>query len=208
MVNEICSRLCAGTGCLQGPLTVSPCMCCWMQNCLKHFGNTLECCLQVGRLQKSMCPLILILRWVVLTILRFNLILWLWVTKRVGSFLFFPVSLKHTPYVLHQVVWQSTYSPDTGTTVKVDDVSWKTGACRPPGSCDFESGQCNFLNVRREDGHDWVLANGGFQGPETDHTTQTPDGRCTFTSAEKHEHTHKKQIPHLFCSMKNRFYSA
>ncbi|TWW73586.1 LDL-receptor class A domain-containing protein 2 Skeletal organic matrix MAM and [Takifugu flavidus] len=74
-----------------------------------------------------------------------------------------------------KVVLQTIHSPDSNATMKVDDVSLRDGACHPPGSCDFESGQCNWINVHREDGHDWVLANGGFRGPEADHTTQTPE---------------------------------
>lgn len=63
--------------------------------------------------------------------------------------------------------------------VKLDDISVKNGACSPPGNCDFESGQCNWVNILKEDGHGWVLANGGFLGPPTDHTTQTPHGMIT-----------------------------
>lgn len=97
--------------------------------------------------------------------------------------LFIPVNLNnmnYIAYVLHQVVLQTMHSPASNVTVKVDDVSLRDGACRPSASCDFESGQCNWLNVRREDGNDWILANGAFQGPETDHTTETPQGRYTF----------------------------
>lgn len=62
------------------------------------------------------------------------------------------------------------------TAVHIDDISVRNGACSPSGSCDFESGQCNWINIPKEDGHDWVLANGGFQGPPTDHTSGTPEG--------------------------------
>lgn len=91
------------------------------------------------------------------------------------------------------MVLQTIRGPGTKATVKVDDVSLRDGACRPPGSCDFEFGQCNWLNVHREDGHDWVLANGGFRGPETDHTTQTPEGRYTLTCIKTL--TYKRKIP-------------
>lgn len=64
----------------------------------------------------------------------------------------------------------------TNSTVRLDDISVRDGACSPPGSCDFESGQCTWVNIPKEDGHDWVLARGGFHGPPTDHTTQTPEG--------------------------------
>lgn len=67
MVNETCSCLCPGTGFLQGHLTASPWTCYGMGNCLQHSGNNLECRLQVGKLQKSLCLLLLNLRWAVLT---------------------------------------------------------------------------------------------------------------------------------------------
>lgn len=78
--------------------------------------------------------------------------------------------------MLYQVVFSTTHVPGSTTTVKLDDISVSTGACHPPVSCDFESGQCNWINIPREDGHDWFPANGGFHGPSTDHTTQTPEG--------------------------------
>ncbi|XP_059201290.1 MAM and LDL-receptor class A domain-containing protein 1-like [Centropristis striata] len=57
----------------------------------------------------------------------------------------------------------------------------------PPGSCDFESGQCTWVNIPKEGGHEWVLANGGFQGPPTDHNTQTPEGLFLLSSS-LHQH--------------------
>ncbi|CAJ1072730.1 MAM and LDL-receptor class A domain-containing protein 2 [Xyrichtys novacula] len=81
------------------------------------------------------------------------------------------------------VVFKAAHVPGSDSTVKLDDVSVKDGACSPPGSCDFESGLCTWMNTRKEDGHDWVLASGGLQGPPTDHTTQTPDGQFMLSSA-------------------------
>lgn len=66
--------------------------------------------------------------------------------------------------------------PGTNDSVKIDDFSVRDGPCSPSGSCDFESGQCTWVNIPKEDGHEWVLANGGSYGPPTDHTTQTPEG--------------------------------
>lgn len=84
--------------------------------------------------------------------------------------------LPKTAHVPHQVAFTAEHVPGTNSTVKLDDISVREGVCSPPGSCDFESGQCTWVNVPRVHGHDWVLANGGFQGPPTDHTTQTPEG--------------------------------
>lgn len=76
----------------------------------------------------------------------------------------------------YHVVFKGVHVPGMNSTVHIDDFSVRDGACSPSGSCDFESGQCTWVNIPEEDGHDWVLANGGFQGPPTDHTTQTPEG--------------------------------
>ncbi|XP_069014100.1 apical endosomal glycoprotein [Embiotoca jacksoni] len=84
-----------------------------------------------------------------------------------------------------QVVFKAQHVPGMSSTVKIDDFSMKDGACSPPGSCDFESGQCTWVNIPREGGHDWVLASGGSLGPPTDHTTQTPDGWFLLSSSRQ-----------------------
>ncbi|XP_070701014.1 MAM and LDL-receptor class A domain-containing protein 1 [Pempheris klunzingeri] len=81
------------------------------------------------------------------------------------------------------VVFKAVYEPDANSTVKLDDISVRDGPCTPPGSCDFESGQCTWVNIPKDDGHNWVLASGGFQGPPTDHTTQTPEGWFLLSSS-------------------------
>ncbi|XP_038573588.1 MAM and LDL-receptor class A domain-containing protein 1 [Micropterus salmoides] len=92
------------------------------------------------------------------------------------------------------VVFKSVYVPGTNSTVKLDDISVRDGVCSPPGSCDFESGQCTWVNVPKEDGHDWVLASGGFQGPPTDHTTQTPEGWFLLSSSLHQNHSSLAQV--------------
>lgn len=88
---------------------------------------------------------------------------------------FFCNSCKIPPKTV-DVPHQVAFKADTNSAAKLDDISVRNGPCNPPGSCDFESGQCSWINIPKEGGHDWVLANGGFHGPPTDHTTQTPDG--------------------------------
>uniref|UniRef100_A0A3Q3KDZ0 MAM domain-containing protein n=1 Tax=Monopterus albus TaxID=43700 RepID=A0A3Q3KDZ0_MONAL len=95
------------------------------------------------------------------------------------------LSSPNTPYHVSGVAFKAQYVPGTNITVKLDDISLRDGACSPPGSCDFESGSCSWVNIPKENGHDWVLANGGFQGPPTDHTTQTPDGTTSDTAQVK-----------------------
>ncbi len=55
---------------------------------------------------------------------------------------------------------------------------FKTGACSPRGSCDFESGECTWVNVANgvTDGRDWIHADGHYRGPLVDYTTHTADG--------------------------------
>lgn len=74
------------------------------------------------------------------------------------------------------MAFKAVHVPGTNSSVKLDDISVRDGACSPPGACDFESGQCTWVNIPKNHGHDWVVAHGGFQGPPTDHTTETQDG--------------------------------
>ncbi|XP_068593728.1 MAM and LDL-receptor class A domain-containing protein 1 isoform X2 [Cebidichthys violaceus] len=92
------------------------------------------------------------------------------------------------------VVFKAVHVPGTNSTVKLDDISMRDGACSPPGSCDFESGQCTWVNVPKEEGHDWVLASGGFQGPLTDHTTQSPEGWFLLSSSMHQNHSNVAQV--------------
>ncbi|XP_014854147.1 PREDICTED: MAM and LDL-receptor class A domain-containing protein 2-like [Poecilia mexicana] len=81
------------------------------------------------------------------------------------------------------VAFQSVHVPGTNGTVKIDDFSVRNGACSAPASCDFESGQCTWVKVHTEDGHEWVMSHGGSHGPPMDHTTQTSDGWFLLSSA-------------------------
>ncbi|KAG7228996.1 hypothetical protein INR49_013229 [Caranx melampygus] len=93
--------------------------------------------------------------------------------------------------------------PGTISAVKLDDISMRDGTCSPPGSCDFESGQCSWVNIHKEDGHDWVMANGGFHGPPTDHTTQTPDGWFLLSSSLHLNHRSLAQVVSEWIQLKN-----
>ncbi|KAM4729149.1 apical endosomal glycoprotein [Anableps anableps] len=89
----------------------------------------------------------------------------------------------HYTQLVTRVVFQASHVPGTIDTVKIDDFSVREGACAAPVSCDFESGQCTWVNVQKEDGHQWVLSHGGSHGPPMDHTTQTSDGWFLLSSA-------------------------
>ncbi|XP_062284207.1 MAM and LDL-receptor class A domain-containing protein 1 [Scomber scombrus] len=93
-----------------------------------------------------------------------------------------------------RVVFKGVYVAGMNTAVHIDDFSVKDGACSPSGSCDFESGQCTWINIPKEDGHDWVLANGGFQGPPTDHTTGTPEGRFLLSLPPRKTNGSRAQV--------------
>ncbi|XP_041658947.1 MAM and LDL-receptor class A domain-containing protein 1 [Cheilinus undulatus] len=92
------------------------------------------------------------------------------------------------------VVFSTVHVSGSNSAVKLDDVSVSDGACSPPVSCDFESGLCTWINIHEKDGHDWVLANGGFQGPPTDHTTQTPEGHFLLSSSQHQNHRSRARI--------------
>ncbi|XP_055359914.1 MAM and LDL-receptor class A domain-containing protein 2 isoform X2 [Betta splendens] len=101
------------------------------------------------------------------------------------------------------VAFKAYNVPAMNATVKIDDVSVRDGACSPPGSCDFESGQCSWLNIRRGNEHDWVLAGGGFGGPPTDHTTQTPQGLFLLSSALHQTHSSLTQVVSEWIQLKD-----
>ncbi|XP_018531715.2 MAM and LDL-receptor class A domain-containing protein 1 [Lates calcarifer] len=102
-----------------------------------------------------------------------------------------------------RVAFTAEHVPGTNSTVKLDDISVREGVCSPPGSCDFESGQCTWVNVPRVHGHDWVLANGGFQGPPTDHTTQTPEGWFLLSSSVHLNHSSRAQVVSEWIQLKD-----
>lgn len=92
------------------------------------------------------------------------------------------------------VAFKAVHVPGTNSSVKLDDISVRDGACSPPGACDFESGQCTWVNIPKNHGHDWVVAHGGFQGPPTDHTTETQDGRFLLSSALHQDNSSVAQV--------------
>ncbi|XP_061588557.1 MAM and LDL-receptor class A domain-containing protein 2 [Cololabis saira] len=92
------------------------------------------------------------------------------------------------------VVFKAFSVPGTNESVKIDDYSVRDGACSPSGSCDFESGPCTWVNIQKEDQHEWVLSNGGSYGPPTDHTTQTPEGWFLLSSSPLQNHHSVAQV--------------
>ncbi|XP_041944947.1 MAM and LDL-receptor class A domain-containing protein 2 isoform X2 [Alosa sapidissima] len=86
----------------------------------------------------------------------------------------------------HRVAFRAELSPDPGAWVLLDDVSVRAGACTPPGSCDFESDLCTWLSQAEgaPHRHDWVHADGHAQGPGSDHTTHSPDGRFLLSKTQ------------------------
>ncbi|KAM9845004.1 MAM and LDL-receptor class A domain-containing protein 1 [Aulostomus maculatus] len=101
------------------------------------------------------------------------------------------------------VVFKAVHIPGSNSAVHLDDFSVRDGACSPSGNCDFESGQCNWVNIPNEGGHNWVLANGGFQGPPTDHTTDTPEGWFFLSSSENQIQSSLAQVASEWIQPKN-----
>ncbi|XP_028831423.1 MAM and LDL-receptor class A domain-containing protein 1 [Denticeps clupeoides] len=85
-----------------------------------------------------------------------------------------------------RVAFKATLNQAPDSHVLLDDVAVTDGACTPTGSCDFESGQCTWNSAGRATAktHEWIQADGHFQGPETDHTTQTSDGRFLLSRTQ------------------------
>ncbi|XP_062407771.1 MAM and LDL-receptor class A domain-containing protein 1 [Sardina pilchardus] len=86
----------------------------------------------------------------------------------------------------HRVAFRAELSPGPGAWVLLDDVSVRAGACTAPGSCDFESDLCTWLSQASgaPHRHDWVHADGHAQGPGSDHTTLSPDGRFLLSKSQ------------------------
>ncbi|XP_072220292.1 MAM and LDL-receptor class A domain-containing protein 1 [Leuresthes tenuis] len=101
------------------------------------------------------------------------------------------------------VVFKAIHMPGTNETVKIDDFSVRDGACSPPGNCDFESGQCTWVNIPKEDGHEWVLASGESHGPPTDHTTETPEGWFLLSSSLHQNHRSVAQVVSEWIQLKD-----
>ena len=64
--------------------------------------------------------------------------------------------------------------------ISLDDLILTNGKCPPPPYCDFENGQCGWVNRGSGDKFNWKRSNGGTPssgtGPQTDHTTGTATG--------------------------------
>ncbi len=54
------------------------------------------------------------------------------------------------------------------------------------GNCDFEKGQCSWINTQKGDTFDWIRGSGGtpsiYTGPATDHTTGLATGKQKLIS--------------------------
>ncbi|XP_073714301.1 apical endosomal glycoprotein [Misgurnus anguillicaudatus] len=89
-----------------------------------------------------------------------------------------------------RVAFKAELSPRLESFVLLDDISVKSGACSPTGSCDFESGQCTWMNVARgvSDQHDWMHVDGHYEGPLVDYTTHTADGKFLLSSSQRNMH--------------------
>lgn len=77
------------------------------------------------------------------------------------------------------MAFRAEVSPNPKSFVLLDDISVKSGACTHTGSCDFESGQCTWVNAANGvlDQRDWIHVDGHFKGPLVDYTTHTADGK-------------------------------
>jgi hypothetical protein len=70
--------------------------------------------------------------------------------------------------------------------IAIDDVLISNGACAKPGDCDFEKGECTWINAKTDDindNFDWIRATktaSAGTGPSTDHSTGTRKGHFMY----------------------------
>ncbi|XP_061879772.1 MAM and LDL-receptor class A domain-containing protein 1 isoform X1 [Entelurus aequoreus] len=98
------------------------------------------------------------------------------------------------------VVFRASHEPGSNSTVQIDDFSVRNEACSPSANCDFDSGQCNWLNLPTENGYDWVLASTGFRGLPVRHTTS--EG-CFLLSTSQHRNISVAQIASEWIHLKD-----
>uniref|UniRef100_A0A3Q2DQA7 MAM domain-containing protein n=1 Tax=Cyprinodon variegatus TaxID=28743 RepID=A0A3Q2DQA7_CYPVA len=107
---------------------------------------------------------------------------------------------RHGRVTVYNEFWVLNHSLEIGfeDTFSNYDFSMRDGACAPAASCDFESGQCTWVNVQKEDGHEWVMHSGSTAnpntGPDSDHTTNTPSGHYYFLPSSIDEQAGQKAL--------------
>lgn len=79
-----------------------------------------------------------------------------------------------------QVVFEAIRGSSQLSDIAIDDVSMHSGACPPPGACDFEKNNlCTWTNSKGDD-FDWIVQAGqtisAGTGPQADHTIGTDSG--------------------------------
>lgn len=64
--------------------------------------------------------------------------------------------------------------------IAVDDIKVQQGDCPPPGTCNFETDTCGYVNVQGMDDFDWLRSAGrtlvAGTGPAVDHTSDSDTG--------------------------------
>lgn len=81
---------------------------------------------------------------------------------------------------LLKIVFEGTRGTTDKSDIAIDDVSLHSGACPPPGACDFErENSCTWVNAGGDD-FDWIVQSGATTstgtGPQADHTTGAAKG--------------------------------
>lgn len=77
-----------------------------------------------------------------------------------------------------QVVLEGLRLTGTAGYMAWDDLSVVRGPCKPPGTCDFESGLCGWVDVPDSQGNtwEWLKAEEASDGVLVDHTTSSGEG--------------------------------
>lgn len=71
--------------------------------------------------------------------------------------------------------------------IAIDDINLSSGVCPSPGSCNFETDLCDWVNANGGDNFDWERTQGSTvsagTGPKTDHTLKTAYGSYLYIEA-------------------------
>ncbi|XP_025084894.1 MAM and LDL-receptor class A domain-containing protein 2-like isoform X1 [Pomacea canaliculata] len=82
--------------------------------------------------------------------------------------------------------------------IAVDDIKVQQGDCPPPGTCNFETDTCGYVNVQGMDDFDWLRSAGrtlvAGTGPAVDHTSDSDTGFYMYMESNFHNQGQRAQL--------------
>jgi hypothetical protein len=87
----------------------------------------------------------------------------------------------------YQLSFEGVIGQGYHSDIAIDDINLASGACPSPGSCNFETDLCDWVNANGGDNFDWERTQGSTMsagtGPSTDHTLKTAYGTYLYIEA-------------------------